>query len=227
MYASDTEGFHGETPLEKPVDKRRGLQGHGSPISKSDRSLPERIPNLNMPIQSQIQNEDMEGINQFLRHCQMVTREARLIRDSLPNVDIPAARRSVTLLQAITTALDSLDSPWLDPEDIRSAQQEVLENLIPLEQFLSTHPGGQSTARRRFLYSGNRGRPPLDIDLDAAQEIHDLGNSWDSVAQALGTARSVLMDHMKKIMELNEECMSIGVAPTTPTYEAGSLLSFI
>lgn len=134
----------------------------------------------------------------------MVTREARLIRDSLPNVDIPAARRSVTLLQAITTALDSLDDPWLDPEDIRSAQQEVLESLIPLEQFLSTNPGGQSTARRRFLYSGNPGRPPLDIDLDTAQELHDLGNSWDNVAQALGTVRSVLMDHMKKAGRLSE-----------------------
>ncbi|KAG8938563.1 hypothetical protein FRC04_008252 [Tulasnella sp. 424] len=139
-----------------------------------------------MPIQSQIQNEDMEGINQFFRHCQMVTREARLIRDSLPNVDIPAARRSVTLLPAITTALDSLDDPWLDPKDIRSAQQEVLENLIPLEQFLSADS------------------PPHDIDLEAAQELHDLGNSWDSVAQALGTARSVRMDHMKKAGRLSE-----------------------
>ncbi|KAG9041375.1 hypothetical protein FS837_012361, partial [Tulasnella sp. UAMH 9824] len=62
-----------------------------------------------------------------------VTTDARLLKDSLPNVDIPAAKHSINLLQAITTALDSLDNPWLEPEDIRSAQQEVLENLLPLE----------------------------------------------------------------------------------------------
>ncbi|KAG9041672.1 hypothetical protein FS837_011900 [Tulasnella sp. UAMH 9824] len=157
-----------------------------------------------MPIQSRTENENLDAINEFLRHCQKVTTDARLLKDSLPNVDIPAAKRSVTLLQAITTALDSLDDPWLEPEDIRSAQQEVLENLLPLEQFLSSGPVGQSTARRRFLYSGNAGRPPLDIDLEAALELHRVGNSWDSVARALGTVQSVLMDHLKKAGHLSE-----------------------
>ncbi|KAG8975760.1 hypothetical protein FRB90_009420 [Tulasnella sp. 427] len=157
-----------------------------------------------MPIQSRIENENVDAINNLLTHCRHVTTEARFLRDSLPNVDLPAARRAVTLLQAITNALETLDNPWLNPEDILSAQQEVLESLIPLEEFINNQAEVNQPRHRRVVYSGNPGRPPLDLDLDHAQELHDLGNSWDSVARALGTVRSVLMDHMKKAGRVSE-----------------------
>lgn len=130
-----------------------------------------------VPLQSRVETKSANAIDEFLKHRQKVTADASFLRDSLRNADVAAARRSVILLRAVATALDSLDDTYLNSEDIITAQQAVLRNLIPLERFIERAEAAQVNAHRRVVYTGSRGRPPLDLDLNAAIELHDVGNS--------------------------------------------------
>lgn len=153
-----------------------------------------------MPIHSRLQHEDAEGVHQFLLHCHHVTTEARFLVNSLPNVEIPAARRSASLLQAALAALSILDDPWINQEDLAFAISGAQSSLRSLNEFLASEgtPGGSV----RRLYIGHVGRPSYDIDLDAAQELHDLGHSWENVGKALGVARRTILNHMKQARRL-------------------------
>lgn len=108
-----------------------------------------------MPIQSRLQHEDAEGVHQFLLHCHHVATEARFLVNSLPNVEIPAARRSAALLQAALAALGVLDDPWITKDDLAYAIEDVQVSLRALKEFLSSQefPGGSVC----HLYTGHVG----------------------------------------------------------------------
>ncbi|KAJ7648847.1 hypothetical protein B0H17DRAFT_1271650, partial [Mycena rosella] len=44
---------------------------------------------------------------------------------------------------------------------------------------------------------GARGRPAYELDLDRAILLHDLGNTWQDIAVAIGVSRSTLYKHME------------------------------
>lgn len=136
-----------------------------------------------------------DSIDSFLYQADKLTREARFIVDSLPNAEVFAVERAVRQLRAIHLVLINLDDEWLSPEDIEPLILSVTMTIAPLQHFLdSPHPPrniGTTT-----LPSTSSGRPKYDLDMKEASRLHLLGNSWESVAEAMGVTRKTIYNHL-------------------------------
>ncbi len=67
--------------------------------------------------------------------------------------------------------------------------------LKPLQDFLDKPPPPPSTTIPR-IHTGRAGRPRYALDLPRAILLHDLGNTWDSVADAVGVCKKTLYNHL-------------------------------
>lgn len=141
---------------------------------------------------------DPDDIETFYLHCNQITVEARFVIEAIPNAEPAAAHRLLMQLRAILAALQALDDPWTNPANLADAVELATEQARALSDFLQNFRGRTFSADVPRIYSGGRGRPRFDIDLDAAKELHDMGNSWAQVAQALGVGRRTLLDHMER-----------------------------
>ncbi|KAI5885431.1 uncharacterized protein SCHCODRAFT_02557851, partial [Schizophyllum commune H4-8] len=84
------------------------------------------------------------------------------------------------------------------PEQERTDLIDHVQALLsPLEEFLRTTPFLPNLFIPRE-YTGKRGRPRYILNLERAIALHDLGNSWEDVATAMGVARSTLYEHMDR-----------------------------
>jgi hypothetical protein len=45
-------------------------------------------------------------------------------------------------------------------------------------------------------YTNSRGHPGYILDLDRAQELHHLGNTWENIADLMGVSRQTLYNQM-------------------------------
>ncbi|KAF8584558.1 hypothetical protein K439DRAFT_1660717 [Ramaria rubella] len=79
-------------------------------------------------------------------------------------------------------------------------QQQLIEdinNLMrPLEGFLSA-PDISSSSGPKKVYTGGRSPPSYQLPLDRALRLHALGNSWKSLAAAMGVSRQTLYTYIR------------------------------
>lgn len=101
-------------------------------------------------------------------------------------------------LQAVLIALRNLEEGWAEGPVLADATSRVSNQIQSLTEFLQTSRGCSYSANAPRIYTGNRGRPIFDLDLDAAQDLHRLGNSWAQVAKARGVGRRTLLDHLER-----------------------------
>jgi hypothetical protein len=73
----------------------------------------------------------------------------------------------------------------------------VLSLALPLEQFHDAPPPPRNIGTSTIPLMGP-GRRPYAPDLDRAIELHDLGNSWEKVAEAMGVHRGTMYNHLKR-----------------------------
>ncbi|KAK6981683.1 Integrase catalytic domain-containing protein [Favolaschia claudopus] len=122
----------------------------------------------------------------FLSQADKIIRESRFIVESLPNAEISAVKRAIRQLNAVHHVFANLQDAWLDEADIARCLTFVLEINPPPPRNVGT-----TTVR-----GSGAGRPRYVLDLAHACELHDLGNSWEGIAEALGVQRRTLYYHL-------------------------------
>ncbi|KAF7366208.1 Integrase catalytic domain-containing protein [Mycena venus] len=127
-------------------------------------------------------------------HADRIVRDAKFVVNSIPNVEIFSVERSLRQLSAVHYLIANLVDDWLSLQDIDQFITLILDVQLPLQQFLDTPPPPRNVGIRTALSSG--GRPRYMINLTRAVELHDMGNSWESVADAMGCTRMTLYNHM-------------------------------
>jgi hypothetical protein len=136
-----------------------------------------------------------DAAHHFFMESHRIATEAQFIIDSLPNAEIPAVERIVRQLDSIRTILLSLNDPATTPDETEQLLQFVQYLLTPLKSFLATPPPpANSNVPREF--PDTRGRSRYILDLDHAHELHQLGNTWEDIADAMGVTRQTLYNHM-------------------------------
>ncbi len=138
-----------------------------------------------------------DPVHHFLTESYSICTQALFIIDSLPNAELAAVERAVHQLYAVRTIFLSLDDLHLNSEDINISVDYINNVLMPLQDFLDNPPPPPSSSLPR-LYTGKKGRPRYILDLERCILLHDLGNSWEAVADAQGIARKVLYEHMNR-----------------------------
>jgi hypothetical protein len=138
-------------------------------------------------------NED--STNAFFLHADRIVRDAQFIEDSIPNVEIFSVERALRQLHAIHLVLLNLDDDWLDSTEIDGLIQKVIDISQPLQAFLDSPPPPRNIGTSTIPSTG-RGRPRYNVDLDEALRLHDLGNSWESISEAMGVTRKTLYLHL-------------------------------
>jgi hypothetical protein len=140
-------------------------------------------------------NED--STNAFFLHADHMVRDAQFIVDSLPNVERFSVERALRQLHAIHLVLVNLDDNWLDPNKINGLIHNVTNISHTLQNFYDAPPAPRDIGTPTIPSTG-RGRPRYDVDLDEALRLHDLGNSWESVAEAMGVTQKTLYSHLER-----------------------------
>ena len=128
---------------------------------------------------SSSQTDNHDATHHFLMESHHIATEAQFIIDSLPNAENAAVEWIVCQLKAIHTILLSLDDVATSQEKSVQLVAYVNHLLTPLEAYLSTPPQ-PANLNVPSNYTRSRGRPPFILDLERAQELHNLGNSWES-----------------------------------------------
>lgn len=142
-------------------------------------------------------NQD-DPIHTFLLHADRMVRDAQFIVDSLPNVETFAVERSLRQLHAIHLVLINMDDVFLEPSQITGLIEVVLGVSDPLQSFhdAPSPPRNAGTSTLDSI-SPHGGRPRYNIDLQEAVRLHALGNSWESVSEAMGVGRKTLHRHLQ------------------------------
>ena len=136
-----------------------------------------------------------DDVHHFFLESHRIATEAQFVIDSLPNADIPAVERAVRQLDSIRSILLSLNDPATTPDETEQLLHFVHYLLTPLEAFLANPPPPAHTNIPRE-FTDTRGRPRYILDLEHAHELHNLGNTWKGIADAMGVARQTLYSHM-------------------------------
>lgn len=139
---------------------------------------------------------DEDGVYVFFKQSDRILRESQFIVDSLPNVEMFSLERAIRLLYAICNVLEDLQDPRLTADQILAYRNRAINLAQPLVAFQNQPPPPRNIGTS-VLPSEGRGRPRYDLDLVRAIELHDLGSSWESIADALGVTRQTLYNHLR------------------------------
>lgn len=143
-----------------------------------------------------LESNGSDPVSQFLSQAERIIKDAQFVIDSLPNVETFSIERSLRLLGAIKDVLKDLNDPWLDDEDIENMMSSVTAVEIPLHNYQDAPPPPWNIGTSR-VQTGLVGCPSYSLDLTCACELHEMGNTWESVADSLGVARRTLYYHLQ------------------------------
>jgi hypothetical protein len=145
------------------------------------------------------QQRTVDEIHEFLHAADRLMRDARFLLNSIPNVDMNAVQRVVPLLESILDVLSDLEDPELGFEDIDGLKQTVIASLEPLRQYRDKPQlFFPVNLPPRAVDDSNKGPPFFSIDLGRAIELHNMGNSWQDVADAIGVNRGTIYNHLHR-----------------------------
>lgn len=155
-------------------------------------------------------NDQADPIYDFLTEAYECAKEGSHLIQALPNVEVFAVERVVGKLKAVNSILASLKDPSFGESDIATLTAATASILDPLEAFLSSNQHAQRPAAATRPPNGLRGRPCAILDLQRAIELHNLSNSWEKVAEAMGVSRPTLYNHLARA----------GLSTTRPPFDA-------
>lgn len=147
---------------------------------------------LLLPIMS-----ENDHVHRFMIECYKICCEAEFVIAALPEAEHSRVEGSARQLDAVRAILENIDDEYCDDETLEEMSDYVSTLLFKLEDFIDNPPASVSTSIPR-VHTGRAGRPAYDLDLRRALLLHDLGNSWKDVADAMGVARSTLYNHLDR-----------------------------
>lgn len=139
--------------------------------------------------------DNHDAVHHFLMESHRIATEAQFIVDSLPNAEPAAVERVVHQLDAIRIILLSFDDPVTSLQETEHLISYVNFLLALLEAFLAAPPPPVNTRVPRE-HTNVAGRPRYTLDLNRAHELHQLGNTWKDIADAMRVVRQTLYNHM-------------------------------
>lgn len=140
--------------------------------------------------------QDRDPVHSFLIHAGQILREIQFIIDSIPNVESFSIERAIRQLHAIHHVLSNTEDDWLEQSEIDALLDTVIAAGVSLENFQQAPPVPRNIGTSRAASTG--GRPQYIIDLDRAIELHEMGNTWASVADAMGVCERTLYYHLER-----------------------------
>lgn len=142
-------------------------------------------------------DDSEDPIHAFLLKAHTIVTEARFIVSSLPNVEPFSVERSLRLLSAVHHILSNIDDPFLPAAEIEGYQSLVIDTARPLAEFQEAPPPPRNIGTSR-IYTGRPGRPRYVINLQRVVELHNLGSTWESIADAEGVSERSLYRHLER-----------------------------
>ncbi|KAG6914284.1 hypothetical protein DXG01_001300 [Tephrocybe rancida] len=140
--------------------------------------------------------QDDSNVDELLQRAQRIATEARFVISSLPNAEETAIQYSLRQLRAVYSILTHLDDPYISEANLSDMKDHVMSLITPLEEHYQTPNVHHSAVTE--LQDGQPGRLRQIIDLEQAQTLHNLGASWTRVAEAMGTTRQTLFNHLRE-----------------------------
>lgn len=138
-----------------------------------------------------------EGHYQFFIQATVIIRHAQSIINSAPNIDRSSIEQCLAQLEAVRIALHSLEDGFTTSDE----QQELIgittHFIIQLEA-LYEDPTETTSIPLPTQHTGQRGRPAYILDLELALHLHDLGNTWQDIATAIGCTRQTIYNHLNE-----------------------------
>ncbi|KAG8942856.1 hypothetical protein FRC03_002844, partial [Tulasnella sp. 419] len=138
-----------------------------------------------------------DDMQHFLTGSAKVTKDAQLIIDAIPAVNLDAAEQTQRKLAAILLLLDHLEDKYITDTQKQEMKQYVQSLITPIQNHL-LYASLSLDPRPSLSYTGRRGRPHCNLDLLRAQKLHYLGNPWEDIAKAMGVTGLTLYNHLKK-----------------------------
>ncbi|KAJ7601280.1 hypothetical protein FB45DRAFT_1017076, partial [Roridomyces roridus] len=137
-----------------------------------------------------------DPIHAFLMEAHSITVDAQFIVDSLPNADLAAVERSAHQLGAVRKIVEVIDDDSVT-DTVRQELLAVVDSLIaPLNSFIVSPPP-PANAFIPTDRGDHAGRPRYKLNLHRVQQLHDLGNSFSDIGQAMGVSRWTITRHLE------------------------------
>lgn len=140
-----------------------------------------------------------DGVHLLLMELYRASSEAENLIDSIPNVETAAVEHSASRLRALRDLLFSMEDEQTSDEK-KKEMMDYLNNLIvTLDNFVESQEVGDLAPEIPLHHEQQgRGRKAYDLDLQAAQGLHNLGVSWKVIAHAMGVSRRTIYRHMRR-----------------------------
>jgi len=137
-----------------------------------------------------------DEIARFLTEAKKMLREAQMVAEAVPNVNIAAVDQAAHQLYGIWVVLHSVDDPFISRPELDGMMQDVADLMQFLEQSAERLAAGPVPTPSIILTLQQRW-PTYNLDLDECEQLHSLGNSWESVAQAMGVSHQTIVNHFR------------------------------
>lgn len=126
--------------------------------------------------------------------------QGRFVLSSGPSADRKVAEQVVRQVRAIRSILTDLtDFSILTSAEIEQVVQMLDEVLDPLNNYLASPPPPPAKPHAETVNNEDRrrGRPRYRLDVQRALQLHDMGNTWKDVAQAMGVSKRTMYRHLE------------------------------
>ncbi|KAJ3515573.1 hypothetical protein NMY22_g14424 [Coprinellus aureogranulatus] len=137
-----------------------------------------------------------EFLPRLLEAAEKCCNDGSFLLSSVPNADRKTGELIARQLNAIWDILARIEDPvLLDEAELEHCVVLIDSVLVPLMEFLAT-PEELRKPKAESSRTGSVGRPSYDLDLERALQLHDMGNTWDDIAEAMGVGRKTLYRHL-------------------------------
>ncbi|KAJ3516069.1 hypothetical protein NMY22_g14294 [Coprinellus aureogranulatus] len=137
-----------------------------------------------------------EFLPRLLEAAEKCCDDGSFLLSSVPNADRKTGELIARQLNAIRDILARIEDPvLLDEAELEHCIVLIDSVLVPLMEFLAT-PEELRKPKAESSRTGSVGRPSYDLDLERALQLHDMGNTWDDIAEAMGVGRKTLYRHL-------------------------------
>lgn len=138
-----------------------------------------------------------DDVHRFIMQCYKICQEAQFVIDALPAVETERVEGSVRQLEAIWAMLANIEDPYLEGDTGDDMMEYVATLAFRLNDHLEHPPPHPNTGIPR-IRTGRPGQPAYNLDLQRALLLHDLGNSWEDVAGAMGVTSRTIYNHLER-----------------------------
>ena len=119
-----------------------------------------------------------------------------------PNVDGLALRQALHLFDGIEHMLLEIEDLTIEDEDVEGLVlliQTIRPPLLTHLHTFSSEPHQGPSTPDEDSNRNRAGRPRKNLDLQHAVRLHNLGNTWKCIAEAIGVSRQTQYNQLRNV----------------------------